>query len=204
MKNTSGGPAGADGARSCSLVLRTLKQAYYSPQNLGHAGLHSSAYRHFTSPIRRYPDIVCHRALLSAVGGGERAPRAPELLELGTWASEREREAMIIERDGDDIAACFALERMLFESGPDEVLDGEITGLIGAGAFVAFDGPGPGAEHSGTTRCRRSRACCRSGCCGRPNPRARAGWGRGSARAGAARSVARVSGSGRRAASGGS
>jgi ribonuclease R len=121
-----------------SLVLRSLKQAYYSPRNLGHAGLRSSAYCHFTSPIRRYPDIVCHRALLSAVGGGETAPRASELAELGAWTSERERDAMTIERDADDVARCFALERLLFERGMDAVFSGEITGLIPAGAFVAF------------------------------------------------------------------
>jgi ribonuclease R len=121
-----------------SLVLRSLKQAYYSPKNIGHAGLHSSAYCHFTSPIRRYPDIVCHRALLSAVGGGEPAPRAGEMGELGVWTSEREREAMIIERDSDDVARCFALERLLYEQGHDQVFAGEITGLISAGAFIAF------------------------------------------------------------------
>jgi ribonuclease R len=121
-----------------SLVLRSLKQAYYSPENLGHAGLHSTAYCHFTSPIRRYPDLVCHRALLSAVGEGERAPRAGELVELGVWSSERERHAMLIERDTDDVARCFLLEKTLFESGIEQEFSGEITGLISAGAFVAF------------------------------------------------------------------
>jgi ribonuclease R len=132
-----------------SLVLRSLKQAYYSPKNLGHAGLHSAAYCHFTSPIRRYPDIVCHRALLSAVGGGETAPRAGELVELGAWTSEREREAMIVERDSDDVARCFALEQLLHERGYQQAFAGEITGLISAGAFIAF---GIDAESEAGTR----------------------------------------------------
>jgi ribonuclease R len=125
-----------------SLVLRSLKQAYYSPKNLGHAGLRSASSCHFTSPIRRYPDLVCHRALLSAVGADERAPRAGELSELGTWTSEREREAITIERDSDDIASCFALERVLREGvGFEQVFAGEIRGLISAGAFIAFGLP---------------------------------------------------------------
>jgi ribonuclease R len=129
-----------------SLVLRSLKQAYYSPANLGHAGLRSTAYVHFTSPIRRYPDLVCHRALLSTMRGAEPAPRAAALGELGEWTSDRERDAMKLERDGDDIARCFALARELRERGPNAPFDGEVTGLISAGAFVAFaDGP-PAAD----------------------------------------------------------
>jgi ribonuclease R len=121
-----------------SLVLRSLKQARYSPENKGHAGLHSSAYCHFTSPIRRYPDLVCHRALLSAVGAGEEPPRASNLDEAAEWTSGRERDAMGIERAADDVALAFLLERDLFEGRRDRGFDGEVVGLVGAGAFVAF------------------------------------------------------------------
>ncbi|HEY2571032.1 MAG TPA: RNB domain-containing ribonuclease [Solirubrobacteraceae bacterium] len=132
---------GRGGRALNALVLRSLRQAYYSPKNLGHAGLRSASYCHFTSPIRRYPDLVCHRALLSAVGGGESAPRAGELAQLGEWTSEREREAMKIEREADDVAACFDLERRLYEEGWEQEFAGEVVGLIAAGAFVAFGRP---------------------------------------------------------------
>jgi ribonuclease R len=132
-------PTGGRRALS-SLVLRALRQAYYTPVNLGHAGLGSDCYCHFTSPIRRYPDLVCHRALLSSLGHAERAPRAGGLEELGQWCSERERAAMVIERDADDVARCFALERALYGEDAERSFAGEVVGLISAGAFVAFGG----------------------------------------------------------------
>jgi ribonuclease R len=123
-----------------SLVLRSLKQAYYSNRNLGHAGLGSSAYAHFTSPIRRYPDLIAHRGLLAAIGAGEAEPERGEVAEAGPWSSERERDAAAIERRADRVCACFLLDRELFESGWDVRFEGEVSGLVGGGAFVAFAG----------------------------------------------------------------
>jgi ribonuclease R len=121
-----------------SLVLRSLKQARYASENLGHAGLRSPRYCHFTSPIRRYPDLVCHRALLSAVGGGEDAPDAARLGDAAEWCSARERDAMAIERTADDVARCFLLQAELLHRGWEAEWEGEVIGVIGAGAFVAF------------------------------------------------------------------
>ena len=123
-----------------SLVLRSLKPAHYTDRNLGHAGLGSPAYAHFTSPIRRYPDLVAHRALLSAIGAGEEAPRGEGLAEVGVHCSERERDATRIERDADSACASFLLQRELFERGPDTRFEGEVSGVVGAGAFVRFGG----------------------------------------------------------------
>ena len=137
-----------------SLVLRSLKQAYYDPRNLGHAGLASPRYCHFTSPIRRYPDLICHRGVLSGIAG-EPTPDASWVGAAGPWTSTREREAMTIERDADDVARCFLLERELFRGADrDATFDGEIVGLIGAGAFVAF---GDGLRFEGMLPVRRLR-----------------------------------------------
>jgi len=123
-----------------TLVLRALKQAYYSPRNLGHAGLGSTRYCHFTSPIRRFPDVVAHRALLQGLGIDQAAAPARELDELGVHCSSLEREAMRIERSADDVCLAFLLERRLSEAGPSDppVFGGEVSGLIDKGAFVRF------------------------------------------------------------------
>jgi ribonuclease R len=123
-----------------SLVLRSLKQAQYSERNSGHAGLGSAAYCHFTSPIRRYPDLVVHRALLAVLGEGEPPPSAGEAREVALHCSQRERESMKIERRADDICAAFLLERELRERGAETAFEGEVSGLIRAGAFVGFGG----------------------------------------------------------------
>jgi ribonuclease R len=120
-----------------ALVLRALKQARYDPRNLGHSGLASPTYCHFTSPIRRYPDLVVHRALLRELGGGD-DPVPEELGEVAEWTSERERVAARIEYDANEICLAWLLDRRLFEEGWDVVFDGEIIAAIGSGIFVRF------------------------------------------------------------------
>jgi ribonuclease R len=123
-----------------SLVLRSLMQAQYSDRNSGHAGLGSPAYCHFTSPIRRYPDLLVHRALLATLGEGEEAPRASVAREVAWRCSESERESARIEREADDICAAYLLRRELDERGEEVEFDGEVSGVIRAGAFVSFGG----------------------------------------------------------------
>jgi ribonuclease R len=125
-----------------ALVLRSLKQAAYAPRNTGHAGLGSPRYCHFTSPIRRYPDLVCHRALLGSLGLDDVPPRAEELAEVAEHCSLAERDALRVERDAADVCSAFLLERALAEAGGEQAFEGEIVGVIAKGAFVRFGDQG--------------------------------------------------------------
>jgi ribonuclease R len=120
-----------------ALVLRALKQARYHPENLGHSGLASTAYCHFTSPIRRYPDLVVHRALLREVGADDE-PLPEDLAGAAEHCSQQERAAGEIEYRADDICLAWLLEDVLFERGWEATFSGEITGMIGSGLFVRF------------------------------------------------------------------
>jgi ribonuclease R len=120
-----------------SLVLRALKQARYYPENLGHSGLASPAYCHFTSPIRRYPDLVVHRALLRELGQDEE-PLPEDLDESAEHCSLRERAAADVEYRADDICLAWLLDDVLFDHGWEEPFSGEIVGMIGSGLFVRF------------------------------------------------------------------
>jgi ribonuclease R len=120
-----------------ALVLRALKQARYDPRNLGHSGLASRAYCHFTSPIRRYPDLVCHRTLLRELGVADEPP-AEDLDELSEHTSVRERAIAEVEYRADDICLAWLLEALLFDRGWEATFEGEVTGVIGSGLFVRF------------------------------------------------------------------
>jgi ribonuclease R len=120
-----------------ALVLRSLKQARYDPANLGHSGLASPAYCHFTSPIRRYPDLVVHRALLRELGLSDE-PAPEDLPGLAEHTSTREREAARVEYLADELCLAWLLDKELFERGWEEPFDGEVVGMIGSGLFVRF------------------------------------------------------------------
>jgi ribonuclease R len=114
-----------------------MQKARYDPQNQGHFGLAASSYCHFTSPIRRYPDLVVHRALLRELGLSDDAGPG-ELEALAEHTSAREREAAQVEYLADELCLAWLLDDTLYERGWDDPFEGEIVGLIGSGMFVRF------------------------------------------------------------------
>lgn len=122
------------------MVLRTQSQAVYRAQNLGHFGLSLRRYAHFTSPIRRYADLIVHRALISALNFGDDGLSAEDVEridETGELISAAERRAMVAERETNDrLIASFLAPQM------GAVFSARIGGVVGAGLFVNLEETG--------------------------------------------------------------
>jgi ribonuclease R len=121
-----------------TVILRTMKQAVYSPDNIGHFGLAQTQYAHFTSPIRRYPDLMVHRAIRHVLrtGGAENFPYSHDEMGLiGEHCSNNERLADEATRDATDWLKC---EYMQDHVG--EVFDGVITSVTSFGLFIELKG----------------------------------------------------------------
>jgi len=117
-------------------LLRSLQQAVYTPHNEGHFGLAAEEYCHFTSPIRRYPDLLVHRVLKQAIAGAAKssAPGMALLETLGAECSFRERRAMEAERDLADLRRC-----QLMEGRVGETFTGVVSSVAEFGFFVELD-----------------------------------------------------------------
>lgn len=122
------------------VVLRSQAQALYRPRNSGHFGLGLANYAHFTSPIRRYADLIVHRALILALrlgGDGLSAVDVSQLEETAELISTAERRAMIAERETvDRLAASFLAGKL------GATFEGRISGVVGAGVFVVLEETG--------------------------------------------------------------
>lgn len=120
-----------------TVMLRSLSQAIYTPDNKGHFGLSYEAYAHFTSPIRRYPDLLVHRAIRHLLAGGTAGDfnyGMADMLQMGEHNSMTERRADDATRDATDWLKC---EFMLDKVG--EEYEGMVTGVTGFGLFVQLD-----------------------------------------------------------------
>lgn len=120
-----------------TLLLRSLKRAEYSVENIGHSGLALQDYLHFTSPIRRYPDLIVHRYLRKVLRG-ERLPEALQshLAVLAKGASDAEQKATEAERENDKWKAC-----LLMKSRVGQRFKGRIQGFSAKVVFITLDAP---------------------------------------------------------------
>jgi ribonuclease R len=122
------------------VVLRSQAQAIYDPANIGHFGLNLAKYAHFTSPIRRYADLIVHRALIKAFDLGEQGLTDHEMPTLGSVAEHitmTERRAMAAERDSNDrYVAAYMEERV------GQIFEARVTGVTRFGLFVRVAGSG--------------------------------------------------------------
>ena len=116
-----------------TVLLRSLKQALYTPENVGHFGLAYEAYVHFTSPIRRYPDLLVHRAI-KALLAGKRYDGGLDWAALGRHCSETERRADDASRDVESWLKCYYMREHV-----GETFAGTITGVVPFGLFVTLD-----------------------------------------------------------------
>ncbi|MAB15648.1 MAG: ribonuclease R [Roseobacter sp.] len=133
--------AGTDDAELINLsTLRSMTQAYYGPAHIGHFGLALRSYAHFTSPIRRYADLIVHRALITAHGWGNDGLSQHDIEDIeqtGAHISDTERRSMMAERDTTDrYLASYLSERVGNE------FSGRISGVARFGAFVKLDETG--------------------------------------------------------------
>jgi ribonuclease R len=133
--------AGTDDAELINIsTLRSMTQAYYGPDHIGHFGLALRSYAHFTSPIRRYADLIVHRALITAHGWGKDGLSPHDIDDMeatGAHISDTERRSMVAERDTTDrYLASYLSERVGNE------MTGRISGIARFGAFVKLDETG--------------------------------------------------------------
>ena len=115
-----------------TVMLRSLQQAVYSPDNVGHFGLAYESYTHFTSPIRRYPDLVIHRAIKAALRGDKYRPGKWE--DIGIHCSQTERRADEATRDVESWLKCYYMRDRIGEE-----FAGSVSAVKSFGIFVALD-----------------------------------------------------------------
>ena len=128
--------------------LRTMQQARYSTENLGHFGLAAQFYTHFTSPIRRYPDLIVHRMLKAAVETPQKiSTLEKKLADAAVKSSDMERRAVEIEREAVDLKSVEYMRKFLWRN-----FDGVICSVTNFGFFVELDNGVDGLVHSSTLR----------------------------------------------------